>query len=156
MREIRLIAFSVVMMLTLSKPAFSQITADKAIGIIDDVSASTLDPGLPKTPFLAWLRDLLGPAIKIEWELNDCGTLTGVPTIDNERDLPYCMEASIVLSNQHILGIGIFVGTERKGLAASPRVENIYIESDGNVVYFKRLSDLQQALSTPVKKQVTH
>ena len=148
----RFFAMSVVMMLTLSSRVFSQITADEEIGIIDDVSASKLDPALPKTPFLEWLKELLGPAVKIEWELNDCGTLTGVPTIDNDRDLPSCMEASIVLSDQHVLGIAIFVGTERKGLTDSPRVANIYIESDGNVVYLKRLSELQQALSVQKKK----
>jgi hypothetical protein len=148
----RRVAMSVVMVLTLCRPAISQITGDMAIGIIDDLSVSKLDPALPKTPFLEWLKELLGPAVKIDWELNDCGTLTGVPAIDNERDLPSCMEASIVLSDQHVLGIAIFVGTDRKGLTDTPRIANIYIENDGNVTYFKRLSELQQALSVPKKR----
>lgn len=134
------------MVLLASGTAFSQITADKAIGIIDDLPASSLDSVLPKTPFLLWLKELLGGTPDVQWELNDCGTLTGVPTVDDRRDLPYCMEASVVLTNQRVLGIAIFVGTERKGLTDRPRVANIYIETDGDVVYFKRLSELERAL----------
>jgi hypothetical protein len=138
--------YCLMMFLLLSGTAFSQITADKAIGLIDDVPVSKLDPALAKTPFLLWLKDLLGGTPDVQWELNDCGTITGVPAIDDQRDLPCCMEASVVLTGQRVLGIAIFVGTERKGLTETPRVANIYIETDGDVVYFKRLSELEQAL----------
>jgi hypothetical protein len=144
--------YCLMMFLLLSGTAFSQITADKAIGLIDDVPVSKLDPALAKTPFLLWLKDLLGGTPDVQWELNDCGTITGVPAIDDQRDLPCCMEASVVLTGQRVLGIAIFVGTERKGLTETPRVANIYIETDGDVVYFKRLSELEQALKVNVKK----
>ncbi|MGA3245273.1 MAG: hypothetical protein ABSE41_11695 [Bacteroidota bacterium] len=144
--------FCAALLLSLAGSAFSQITADKAIGIIDDLPASRLDPTLPRTPFLLWLKELLGGTPNVQWELNDCGTVTGVPVIDDERDLPCCMEASVVLTGQRVLGIAIFVGTERKGLTDAPRVANIYIETDGTVVYFKRLSELEQALNVNRKK----
>jgi hypothetical protein len=144
--------FCAALLLPLAGSAFSQITADKAIGIIDDLPASRLDPTLPRTPFLLWLKELLGGTPNVQWELNDCGTVTGVPVIDDERDLPCCMEASVVLTGQRVLGIAIFVGTERKGLTDTPRVANIYIETDGNVVYFKRLNELEAVLNVNKKK----
>jgi hypothetical protein len=144
--------FIAAMFLLLSGSAFSQITADKAIGLIDELPVSRLDPALPKTPFLLWLKELLGGTANVQWELNDCGTLTGVPTIDDEKDLPSCMEATVVLTGERVLGIAIFVGTEKKGITQNPRVANIFIETDGEVVYFKRLSELEQALKVSRKK----
>ena len=41
---------------------------------------------------------------------------------------------------------------DKTGLTKSPRVANIFIETDGNVVYFKRLSELKDALFPPQKK----
>ncbi len=149
---IRRLLFSAILVLLLAGSASSQITADKAIGIVDDVSVSKLDPALPKTPFLLWLNELLGGTSKVEWELTDCGTLTGIPTIDDGRDIPSCMEATVILTQERVLGIAIFVGTDKKGLSDMPRVVNIYIETDGNVVYFKRLSELEAALKTEIKK----
>ena len=152
MMGLRWFLFCFAIFLLLTGPSFSQITADKAIGIIDDLPASRLDPTLPKTPFLLWLKELLGGTPNVQWELNDCGTVTGVPAVDDERDLPCCMEASVVLTGQRVLGIAIFVGTERKGLSDTPRVANIYIETDGNVMYFKQLSELEPVLNVNKKK----
>lgn len=136
----------------LAGSAFSQITADKAIGLIDELPVSRLDSALPKTPFILWLKELLGGTPHVQWELNDCGTLTGVPTVDDTRDVPSCMEATVMLTGERILGIAIFVGTESKGISQNPRVANIYIEKDGEIMYFKRLSELEKALSLSGKK----
>jgi hypothetical protein len=141
------------MLLLLTGSAFSQITADKAIGLIDELPVSSLDPALPKTPFLLWLKELLGGTPNVQWELNDCGTLTGVQTIDDERDIPSCMEGTVMLAGQRVLGIAIFVGTEKKGITQKPRVANIYIETDGEVVYIKRLSELEQTLKVSEEKK---
>jgi hypothetical protein len=131
----------------------AQISADAAIGLIDDLPVSMLDRALPQTPFLAWLKELLGPATRVEWEMDDCGTLTGIPVVDQDRDLPVCMEASVIFSEKQTMGIAIFVGTEKTGLTRNPRVANIYIESDGDVRYFRRLSELQEALKPSKGKQ---
>jgi hypothetical protein len=146
-----IVGFATCLLLTGS--AFSQITADQAIGLIDDLPVSRLDPALPKTPFLLWLKELLGGTPNVQWELNDCGTLTGVPAIDDARDLPSCMEATVVLTGKRVLGIAVFVGTEKKGITQNPRIANIYIETDGEVVYFKRLSELGQALKVSGEKK---
>ena len=148
----RIVTYAIAALLMFAGTASAQISADAAIGLIDDIPASRLDPALPKDPFLGWLKDLLGQSTKIEWEMNDCGTLTGVPWVDQERDTPVCMEASVTLNDQQTLGIAVFVGSERKGLTKSPRVANIYIETDGDVVYFKSLSELEAALKSAIKK----
>lgn len=149
---LRRFLFISAMLSLLTGSAFSQITADKAIGLIDDLPVSRLDPALPKTPFLLWLKELLGGTPNVQWELSDCGASTGVPWVDEERDLPLCMEATVTLTGARILGIAIFVGTERKGITQNPRVANIFIETEGEVVYFKELSELEKALSVPMKK----
>lgn len=152
MAPTRILSYAFAAVLSFSGNALAQISADVAIGFLDDLPASRLDPALPKDPFLSWLKDLVGASSKIEWEMNDCGTLTGVPWVDQERDTPVCMEANVMLTGQGILGIAVFVGTEKVGLTKSPRVANIYIETDGDVVYFKSLSELEKALKAAVKK----
>lgn len=140
------------MILLLHVPAFAQISSDEAIGLIDDLPVSRLDPALPQTPFLAWLKDLLGPATKVQWEMDDCGTMTGFPLVDQQRDLAVCMEASVLFSEKGVMGIAVFVGTEKTGLTKAPRIANIFIETDGEVRYFKSLFELQAALKPPLKK----
>jgi hypothetical protein len=127
--------------------AFAQITADQAIGFIDQLPASKLDPSLPKTPFLNWLNELVGPAAKIHWEMNDCSELTGVPAVDDERDISVCIEATVQLSESQKIGIAVRIGTEKKGLSDAPTVANIFWESGDAVAYYKRLSELQKALA---------
>jgi hypothetical protein len=133
--------------LLLGGSAAAQISADEAIGYIDQLPASKLDPALPRTtPFLSWMQELFGPAAKIHWELNDCGELTGVAAVDQERDISVCLEATIVLSNTQKVGIAIRIGSEKKGLSDAPTLANIYLESGEEVAYFKKLSELQRAL----------
>ena len=133
--------------------AAAQITADQAIGFIDQVPASKLDPALPRTPFLNWLNELVGPAAKLHWEMNDCSELTGVPAVDDERDISVCIEATIQLSETQKIGIAVRIGTEKKGLSDAPTVANIYYEAGEEIVYYKRLSELQKALTPSKPKQ---
>ena len=144
---------SIGLVLIISGSAVAQISADQAIGFIDQLPASKLDPVLPKTPFLSWLQELVGPAAKIHWEMNDCGELTGVAAVDDERDISVCIEATIQLSESQKVGIAVRIGTEKKGLSDAPTVANIYFEAGGEVVYFKRLSELQKALVPSKSKQ---
>jgi hypothetical protein len=149
----RYFALYIALGLIISGSALAQITADQAIGFIDQLPASKLDPVLPKTPFLNWLNELVGPTAKIHWEMNDCGELTGVPAVDDERDISVCIEATIQLSETQKIGIAVRIGTEKKGLSDAPIVANIFWESGDNVVYFKHLSELQKALIPSKPKQ---
>jgi hypothetical protein len=141
------------LILLVSGYAKAQITADQAIGFIDQLPASKLDAALPKTPFLNWLKELVGPAAKMHWEMNDCSELTGVPAIDDERDISVCIEATIQLSETQKVGIAVRIGSEKKGLSDAPTVANIYYEVGEEIVYYKRLSELQKALTPSKPKQ---
>jgi len=149
----RTFVFSIVLGLLVSGSVVAQISADQAIGFIDQLPASKLDPALPRTPFLNWLQELVGPAAKIHWEMNDCGELTGVAAVDDERDISVCIEATIPLSESQKIGIAVRIGTEKKGLSDAPTVANIYLDAGGDVVYFKHLSELQKALIPSKPKQ---
>jgi hypothetical protein len=150
----RKFALSFALSLLTSGSLMAQISADQAIGFIDQLPASKLDPVLPKTPFLSWLNELVGPAAgKIHWEMNDCSELTGVPAVDDERDISVCIEATIQLSETQKIGIAVRIGTEKKGLSDFPTVANIFWESGEEIAYFKQLSELQKALIPSKPKQ---
>ena len=153
MQSHRIFVLSITLSLFVSGSVMAQISADQAIGFVDQLPASKLDPVLPRTPFLNWLKELVGPATKIHWEMNDCSELTGVAAVDDERDISVCLEATIQLSEIQRVGIAVRIGTERKGLSDAPTVANIYLEAGSEVVYFKRLSELQKALTPTKTKQ---
>ena len=145
--------FTVSLGLLVSTYASAQISADQAIGFIDQLPASRLDPALPRTAFLDWLKELVGPATKIRWEMNDCNEATGVAAVDDERDISVCIEATIQLSETQKIGIAVRIGSEKKGLSDSPAVANIYWESGEDVVYLKHLSELATTLIPMKPKQ---
>jgi hypothetical protein len=153
MSALETFALSITLGLIVSGSAMAQITADQAIGFIDQIPASKLDPALPKTPFLNWLNELVGPAAKIHWEMNDCSELTGVAAVDDGRDISVCIEATIQLSETQKVGIAVRIGTEKKGLSDAPTVANIFWESGDQVAYYKSLSELQKALVPSKPKQ---
>jgi len=141
-----------VLVLLLITPAYSQITQEDAIDLLEQYPAVRLDSLLPKTAFLGWFRNLVGSEAKITWEINDCGEQTGVPAVDQQRDFPVCFEISAVLPDRRIIGVAIAVGTEKKGLSGAPAVYNIYIDTDRGTQHIKRLRDLPQALRPPQNK----
>ncbi len=132
--------------------SFSQVTLDDAIDLLGQVPASSLDSLLPKTAFLDWFRNTVGSSAKIAWEINDCGEETGVAAIDQQRDIPVCLEITAILPDRRTVGAAINVGTQNKGLIGNPAVVNIYIEGNGPIQHFKRLRDLSLALHPPIKK----
>lgn len=145
--------FAITLCLLVSSHATAQISADQAIGFIDQLPASRLDPALPRTAFLDWLKELVGPAAKMHWEMNDCNEVTGVAAVDDERDISVCIEATIQLSESQKIGIAVRIGSEKKGLSDTPTVANIYWEAGDDVVYFKHLSELASALILKKPKQ---
>jgi hypothetical protein len=140
---------SLALILLLSYPAYSQITQEDAIDLLEQYPAASLDSLLPKTAFLNWFRNVVGSTAKITWEINDCGEQTGVPAVDQQRDIPVCFEISATLPDRRVIGVAIAVGTERKGLSGAPTVYNIYLDTDKGTQHIKRLRDLPQALQPP-------
>lgn len=137
------------LMLLLTCPAHPQITQEDAIDLLEQYPAARLDSLLPKGAFLGWFRNVVGSDAKITWEINDCGERTGVPSVDQERDIPVCFEISALLPDRRVVGVAIAVGTEKKGLSGSPTVYNIYIDAGRGTLHIKQLRDLPQALRPP-------
>jgi len=132
--------------LLLSGPAIAQISADDAIDLLEEFPAAKLDTLLPKTPFLTWFKSVVGASAKLQWEVNDCGERTGVPMVDQQRDLPVCLEVSADLPDHRRVGVAVWVGTERRGLTDTPAVYDIYLQLAGQFYHVKRLSDLPKSL----------
>ena len=126
--------------------ASSQVTLEDAIDLLSQVPASSLDSLLPKTAFLDWFKSTVGAEAKIQWEINDCGEQTGVPAVDQQRDIPVCLEVTAILPDRRTVGVAINVGTEKKGLTGDPAVYNIYLQGNGPLQHIRRLRDLSRAL----------
>jgi hypothetical protein len=132
--------------LLLSGLASAQISSDDAIDLLEEFPAAKLDSLLPKTPFLTWFKSVVGGSAKLQWEVNDCGEQTGVPMVDQQRDLPVCLEVSADLPDNRKVGVAVWVGTEKKGLTDTPAVYDIYLQLAGRFYHVKRLSDLPKSL----------
>jgi hypothetical protein len=142
----------VALVLLLSGQTSAQITQEDAIDLLEQYPAAKLDSLLPKTAFLGWFRNIVGSDAKITWEINDCGEQTGVPAVDQQRDIPVCFEISALLPDRRVVGVAVAVGTEKKGLSGEPAVYNIYIETGQGTLHIKRLRDLPLALRPPQNK----
>lgn len=137
------------LIVSISGATYPQITQEDAIDLLEQYPAARLDSLLPKTAFLSWFREIVGSTAKITWEINDCGEQTGVPAVDQERDLPVCFEISALLPDRQIIGVAIAVGTQKKGLNGTPTVYNIYIDTGKGTQHIKRLRDLPRLLRPP-------
>jgi hypothetical protein len=142
----RLVLFSV---FVLAVPAAAQITQEDAVDLLEQYPAARLDSLLPKTAFLSWFKESVGPGARITWEINDCGEQAGAPAIDQGRDFPVCFEISALLPDRRVVGVAIAVGTEKKGLSGTPAVYNVYIETGRGTLHLKRLRDIPQSLRPP-------
>lgn len=131
--------------------ANGQITQEDAIDLLEQYPAARLDSLLPKTAFLTWFKEVVGATAKITWEINDCGEQSGVPSVDQQRDMPVCFEISAILPDRRIVGVAIAVGTERKGLSGSPTCYNIYVDTGRGTLHIKRLRDLPRAVNPPLR-----
>ena len=123
----------------------SQTLPEQAIALAKSTSAAELDSLLPSVPFPEWLTEVVGPSVKLVWELSDCGEQTGNPA-DSLRDFPYCVDVYAVLPDRREVGIMVAVGTFQRGLVGSPSVFSAFVVENERLRQFGRLSDLAQAL----------
>lgn len=138
--------------IALSGATYAQITSDDAIDLLQDYPVAKLDSLLPRAPFLTWFKSVVGGSTPLQWEVNDCGERSGIPMVDEQRDLPVCLEVSAVLPDTRKIGVAVWVGTERTGLTDTPAVYEIYLQVAGQFYHMKRLSDLPKALQQTQKR----
>ena len=138
--------FSLLLIVLFGGSVFSQITQEDAIDLLEQYPAAKLDSLLPKSAFLGWFRNVAGADAKINWEINDCGEQSGVPLVDQGRDMPVCFEITATLPDRRVIGVSIAVGTEKRGLRGDPAVTNVYIDTGRGTMHLKRLRDIPLAL----------
>jgi TonB family protein len=116
------------------------VTFEKqAISLVQRMSTSTLEEGLPERPFADWFKDLTGPDAGILWQLTECGERPGL-----DRELLACAEANAVLSNGNKVVVAISVGTFKKGMIGSPSFFRAVIEHDNQLYQVRRLRSLPE------------
>ncbi len=110
---------------------------------------SNIEKGMPKMRFDTWLRQTVGPNLKIAWEVNDCGEQTGTPA-DKGRDFPMCVEAIADSMDVHI-AVGIMVGTFKRGITGKPIVRGVTLNFEGEEARsVDNLADLKKQLKEAV------
>jgi hypothetical protein len=75
------------------------------------------------------------------WELNDCGEQTGVPEIDDERDLPICAGLEAKKNDRQIF-LYFLVGFNSVGVTSSRGLYFVGISNQGSISSFECLSSL--------------
>jgi hypothetical protein len=119
----------------------------QAIDRVKKSPVHQLDPKLPKEPLADWFRQVVGPATKIKWEVNDCGEQTG-SSADAGRDLPICVGAQADLAAGRSVSILIFVGTSRKVRESTLQVYDISVRENGRLKEVRGLHTLPSALKS--------
>ncbi len=69
-------------------PSPAQLSGEELLAIGKATLVSEVEPGLPGTPFEAWLAPLLGPGASFSWELNDCGEQGPLICVSVEASFP--------------------------------------------------------------------
>jgi TonB family protein len=120
--------------------ASQSVTFEKqAISVVQRMSTSTLEEGLPERPFADWFKDMTGPDAGILWQLTECGEWPG-----SDPDLLACTEANAVLSNGNKVVVAISVGTFKKGMTGAPSFFRAVIERDNQLYQVRRLRSLPE------------
>jgi hypothetical protein len=122
-RPTLIVAFLIV--LGASSPLSAELDDLEAEERIKRLSVSNLDPALPKEELSAWIARIAGRQSKIFWEVNDCGEQSGA-AVDEGRDLPACVQASLFLADGREFGVLISVGTWQKGFLGKPALRQVY------------------------------
>ena len=68
-------------------PSPAQLSGEELLAIGKATLVSEVEPGLPGTPFEAWLAPLVGPGASFSWELNDCGEQFRITCVSVEASL---------------------------------------------------------------------
>jgi hypothetical protein len=117
-------------------------TEKRAIQIVQRLSVSRLQAGLPKQALADWFKGVVGTGAKIAWEVNDCGEQSGDPEADRGRDFPMCVGTIATLPGAQMVAIEVAVGTFQKGITATRQVVSISILEGSRVEFVPRLSEV--------------
>lgn len=129
-----------IMIVLATRPLRAELDDLAAEERVKKLTASTLDPALPKESLAAWITRVAGPKGKVFWEVNDCGGANGGAPA--EGDAPACVQASLFVPDGREFGVLISVGTWEKGFVGTPRVKQVYWAEGQQTHKLKRLSQI--------------
>jgi len=115
-----------------------------AIERVQKVVVRTVDGSLPERTFQAWLKEVFGPTASTKWEVGDCGEQTGNPAvIQQTRDLPQCVDASVSLDARRVLHLLFFVDLPKPGVRPLPPTFSygVVMEGGASTRWIKALSE---------------
>ena len=122
-------------------PALAQASPqDELLAVAKATLVSQVEPGLPPTPFEAWLASLVGPDASFSWELNDCGEHTNTPDPTEDRLICASIEASLPRGRSVYLYFQ--VATELRGAVESRDLWFVAVLGGETVLGFFTLAEL--------------
>jgi TonB family protein len=128
----------------------AQTLEKQAVSDTQRTLASDLDAKLPRLPFTDWFGKVVGPGAGVIWQLSECGERVDAAPND-DGDTQACVEVNTILSDGRKVIVMIAVGTFKKGVTGPPAFRFGVIEQKGELRPIRRLSDLQNLLSSPGK-----
>jgi hypothetical protein len=126
----------------LSSPALAD---DDYVIFAKSLPAGNFDKTLPSIPTEQWLTSSLPAGIVAVWgnRVTDCGEQTGLPEIDNKRDMSLCAEIELKKRDKSVGYLLLFIGTENKGrLKESAGLYYGYIKQGDKTIVLKKLREI--------------
>jgi len=123
------------------------VAANDYVTFAKSLLARDYDSSLPAISIEQWLESILPRGTGIVWGNNetDCGEQTGDPSIDKERDMPLCVEVTLVQENRTVGYLSLFVGTDKKGkLKNSAGLYYGFIKEGEKTIDLKNLRELKK------------
>jgi TonB family protein len=125
----------------------------QALGSVQRRSASLFDNDLPRRPFGAWFKEIVGEDAGVVWQLSECGDPE--ETAEKGGDIPACAEVNAVLANGSKVVVMILVGTFKKGMEGEPSFFGAVIEHKDQFYQVNRLRDLPKLVNNPGSRPVS-
>jgi hypothetical protein len=122
----------------------ARVSDRRLIEYAKKISAAKLDEQLAAIPLASWLRQAAGHDVRMTWEVNDCGEQSGDPDLDEDRDIPLCVEADLYVPGGGEGMVMIQVGTESKAPDGEPALRMLAVRPGSNVDWqdFEHLREL--------------
>ena len=86
------------------------------IELLKSTPVSSIEPGLPNSPFDRWFADSVRPS-RPEYESNDCGERNGTPD-ERGKQFPACVTVTAILGGRKIelsFVVGTYIVPENRG-----------------------------------------
>lgn len=123
------------------------LAANDYVTFAKSLLAKDYDSSLPSVSIEQWLESILPHGTVTVWGNNetDCGEQTGDPDIDKERDMPLCVEVTLVQKNRTVGYLSLLVGTDKKGkLKNNAGLYYGFIKQGEKTINLKKLRELKK------------